>query len=287
VLYDKLLFERWCREHGFPVAHTLLEVRAPGWPAARAALAALPSADLFSKPADWSRGDGARRWRYDGRGGYVGSDGRARHGGELLAELAEQSREIAQSGDRLSGRILVQACLRNHRELAALSSGALCTARIQTYRWPGAAARLLAAVYKMPVGEAAADNFHFGGVAAAVELESGRLGEAVHHTPKGNVLVDRHPETGAPIAGRELPYWDEAVRLALRAHGALRHLATVGWDVALTDDGPVLVEGNTVPNPVLVQLASGVPLGRTPFVACINAHMRECFGLPWEPAGAP
>jgi hypothetical protein len=53
-----------------------------------------------------------------------------------------------------------------------------------------------------------------------------------------------HPVSGAQIKGTRLSIGPDAVRLALRAHEALDTPWTVGWDVALTPDGPMLIEGN-------------------------------------------
>ena len=56
------------------------------------------------------------------------------------------------------------------------------------------------------------------------------------------VWHDTHPLTGGRIAGRVLPHWQEAVDLAIRAHAAFSEWAVIGWDIAWTPDGPVLLE---------------------------------------------
>jgi hypothetical protein len=275
LLTDKRLFDQWCRESGLPTVPTLMEIEDGRVTPSAGADATLPDCDLFSKPADLAGGAGAQRWLYDGAGGYVGADGRSRPAAALLEELAVASR--IPTKQRASGRILLQRCLRNHPSLLPLTPGGLCTVRLVTYRWPRAEARLLLAAYKMPTGTSAADNFHFGGVAAPVDLATGRLGRPVFRRGALIVEIERHPDTGTVIEGHQLPFWDEALALVLRAHDAVPRLAAIGWDVALTGEGPILVEGNTLPNPVLSQTPSGVALGDTPFLRCMNAHVRECF----------
>jgi glutathione synthase/RimK-type ligase-like ATP-grasp enzyme len=56
-----------------------------------------------------------------------------------------------------------------------------------------------------------------------------------------------HPITGTGIVGFQVPLWDESLRLTQEAAKLVPEVAYVGWDVAVTPDGPVLVEGNEFP----------------------------------------
>ena len=119
----------------------------------------------------------------------------------------------------------------------------------------------------MPVGTSAADNFDAGGIAAPIDVETGRLGRAVRKRGTASlVAVDAHPDTGAVIAGRELPQWRTVRAVTCRAHALLPSLGFVGWDVAITPDGPVLVEGNQSPCCMLSQMPSRDPLGTTAYI---------------------
>jgi hypothetical protein len=53
-----------------------------------------------------------------------------------------------------------------------------------------------------------------------------------------------HPVTGAPTVGVQLPEWDAVLALVSRAAEAFAPLRAVGWDVAITDGGVVLLEAN-------------------------------------------
>ena len=54
----------------------------------------------------------------------------------------------------------------------------------------------------------------------------------------------RHPDTGTEIAGQILPGWRAAQDEALRLMRLLPFINYVGWDIVLTDAGPVFLEGN-------------------------------------------
>ncbi len=55
------------------------------------------------------------------------------------------------------------------------------------------------------------------------------------------------------------------VDLALLAHERLGEPCFVGWDVALTINGPILLEGNDKFGVDLAQMPSGQPLGETKY----------------------
>lgn len=65
--------------------------------------------------------------------------------------------------------------------------------------------------------------------------------------------MDRHPNTGAQIAGATLHRWDEVRAFAIAAHKVFGDRVIVGWDIAVTPDGPVLVEGNGAPDLDIMQ----------------------------------
>jgi hypothetical protein len=91
----------------------------------------------------------------------------------------------------------------------------------------------------------AVDNWTQGGLSARVDLETGVLGKATR-LPDGDRLewFERHPDTGAPIEGSVVPYWDEVVATVLQAARSISFLEYVGWDVIVTADGPVVLEAN-------------------------------------------
>lgn len=103
------------------------------------------------------------------------------------------------------------------------------------------------------------DNVDCGGMAARINLEDG-----VITTPaadkQGNVF-EKHPMTGTPFVGFTLPYFDEAKTMCLEAMRVVPQLRFVAWDVAITPDGPVFIEGNSFPSHAVPQFAAHYPDG--------------------------
>jgi len=91
------------------------------------------------------------------------------------------------------------------------------------------------------------DNITQGGLDAAVDLETGRLGKGARMTPEGRPeFHEHHPDTGARIEGVVVPHWRETLSALLAVAEKYPNLPYVGWDVLITDDGFRLLEGNNM-----------------------------------------
>jgi hypothetical protein len=126
---------------------------------------------------------------------------------------------------------------------------ALQTVRINTVIDRGGRCRIVRPFFKAAVGDNVADNIHrgaSGNIHVDVRAEDGVLqpGQLTTRDGRGVVPVPVHPETHVRFEGIKLPFWAEAAALAEEAAGKFLPLRTLGWDVALTGDGPVIVEAN-------------------------------------------
>ena len=85
-----------------------------------------------------------------------------------------------------------------------------------------------------------------GALLAPVDPETGRLGMAVGPTAELQVTrpVERHPETGARYQDVVVPEWAALKEMVVRAAREFDELPCLGWDIAVTTDGPVLIETN-------------------------------------------
>ena len=203
----------------------------------------LPDVDLFVKPLIGCGGKGAERW--DRVAPRRWSDGTSIFSDRQLLERF-----------RLRGRpLIVQRRLRPHPSLQALTSGALPTVRLLTCLDERNLPEAIAAVFRMSVGaNRTVDNFHAGGLACAVSLGNGELGVASDLGADARLgWCVEHPTTGTRIAGTRLPYWKELKNLGRRAHQAFADRVLIGWDIAITAAGPVIIEGNRGPDLDIMQ----------------------------------
>ncbi len=201
-------------------------------------------------------------------------------------QLSEDHFTIGALADALrsdgSGRVVVQARLQNHPAITALSgTTTLQTTRIRCLVTSDGQVLAGGCFFKIAVGNRVVDNIdggRTGNFLAAVRLGDGTLGTPVAYsrTDRGIETVERHPETACPLRGFRLPFWDEARKLAERASLLFFPLRTIGWDIAITPTGPVLVEGN--PNWDPTNLLAASPADEwyaEEMAALLNALRRE------------
>jgi hypothetical protein len=118
------------------------------------------------------------------------------------------------------------------------------------------------------------DNAHAGGIAAAVDVATGVLGPASDLGISARLgWLDHHPTTGARITGMKLPYWDSLRSLVTRAHSTVRGAVVLGWDVAITPDGPLLIEANGGPGLEIMQRANRQGFSRGRFGQLLAHHL--------------
>ncbi len=141
------------------------------------------------------------------------------------------------------------------------------TLRVVTMHPAGGAAFIAAAAQRFGTpASMPTDNWSQGGISVSIDIETGTLGRGTARpTPTVPARwVDRHPSTGAQIAGTVIPNWP-SIRVGLvDAASKMPFLPYVGWDVIVTDDGFTLVEGNKFPELGVVQVHA--PLMKDPRV---------------------
>lgn len=143
-------------------------------------------------------------------------------------------------------RYLLQEAVRAHPASAALWSGSLNTIRVLAVRTADGRVVLPRAVQRIGRSTTGAvDNYSSGGLVAWVDIADGTIGPVMSKVDRpGRRLFETHPETGVQITGQRVPRWPETVQLVLDLMDAFPDAAHVGWDMAVSKDGPVVVEGN-------------------------------------------
>ena len=103
------------------------------------------------------------------------------------------------------------------------------------------------------------DNVDCGGMAARIDLDSGKL--LTVGADKQGQTFEVHPITSTPIVGFTIPYWEAAKAMCLKAAQRVPQMRFIAWDVAITPDGPTFIEGNSFPSHAVPQFAAHYPDG--------------------------
>lgn len=203
------------------------------------------AAGLFVKPRRGCGGRGAFSLVKEGGGWRV-------NGGPPTDWPALRSRllRLAETDD-----LLVQDRLTARLDLAdPAADGRAPVLRLTSACAPGQPPFLHSALLNIPVPGRDSRHFLHGEIHAPINPADGRIACGVSFARPQERLTAL-PWNGAPLAGRDISGFFDAVAMASVAAAMIPPLPLVNWDFILTDDGPVLLEGNSAGNWILTNLA--------------------------------
>ncbi|WP_419024210.1 sugar-transfer associated ATP-grasp domain-containing protein [Emergencia sp.] len=96
------------------------------------------------------------------------------------------------------------------------------------------------------------DGYEGGGIFAPVDVTTGMICKDGLDLDSKTYKV--HPVSQKPINGFQIPNWDKVLQLAETAARKLTGVHMVGWDIAVTETGASLIEGNSESNYQFAQL---------------------------------
>jgi hypothetical protein len=136
---------------------------------------------------------------------------------------------------------LVEEKVSNSDQLNALYPYSLNCFRVITIKLDGRPCKIFTWGLKLGCGKSVVDNIGAGGIYVIFD-EKGR---SIGAWPKGYEQVfTHHPDTGAPLVGIQIEGAESVRELALEASRKFSFMGTIGWDIGLTEKGPVIIEGN-------------------------------------------
>ena len=187
--------------------------------------------ELFIKPLDEQEGHGINKLKI---------------GDVDLATIYE---------DLKSKNAIVESIIRQNHQMI-LGNKSVNSARILTVVDKSNKAHVLRAGLRVGVGDSIVDNYTAGGVLYEIDIKTGIID---HKGIQGeNYDIIYHPGTDICMLGFQLPNWNKAIEAVTKAAEKIPQCRFVGWDVAFTQEGVELIEGNH--NPGLFTLESlGTP----------------------------
>lgn len=186
-----------------------------------------------------------------------------KYGGKGIRVFEVPNENISAVYEELKGMDegIIESLVVQHHEMQKLSVNAVNTVRIVTVMTNDSSigietgkVHFLYAGIRMGSGDSIVDNLHSKGVIAALDIDTGVVvTDGINIEGKA---FKTHPDTGTVIKGFKVPYFQEAKDMV--AEAGLKHAGYLGWDVAITENGPILIEINSNPGPTMIQIPYGI-----------------------------
>jgi hypothetical protein len=145
--------------------------------------------------------------------------------------------------NRLDRPHLIQERIQQHEKMSSLHPHSVNTIRLVTFNNDGKV-QVLSATQRIGTHGRSQDNWAAGGIIVRIDLATGRLHDEGLFKPGYGGRVREHPQTHVSFSGFEIPYFHDAVKLATKLHEYLYGIHSIGWDIAIAETGPVIIEGN-------------------------------------------
>lgn len=188
-----------------------------------------PSGVYFAKPIDGECGGGIVKFSVESSNiQYLGEQITSHELEKLLKE----------------GQYIIQRQLIQHPEMERLYPKSVNTIRLTTVRNPkNGEIEILPPTLRIGAHGSYVDNFSRGGVIVAMNTNSGHPAEWGYYKPMYGFKSQIHPDTLIKFSTFVVPFYEEVKKKAIFFHSFL-NLHSIGWDIAISPEGPVFIEGN-------------------------------------------
>lgn len=185
--------------------------------------------DVIAKPSDGMMGKGVFSLQIKDSIVYI--DGEQHSLEELIDVL-------------LSANYILQERIIQHERMGVLCPSSVNTIRLQTVMDKDGHVIPFGPMLRIGRVGHAVDNWAKGGVIIGIDDNTGKLKEMGFLKPKYGTRISEHPDTHIAFLGYDIPFFKEAVTMAVSLHQMMYRSHSIGWDIAITNTGPVFIEGN-------------------------------------------
>jgi alpha-L-glutamate ligase-like protein len=242
---DKLITKRLAEEHQIPTPPLYHVIEYHG-DMAKLKMALGEKREFVVKPARGAAGSGIVLITDRTEEGFVKQSGEKISWKDLTYHISGILSGIY-SLEGLEDRALFEALVHPDPVFAAVTFRGVPDIRIVVYRGVS-----VMGMVRLPTqasdGKA---NLHRGAIGVGIDMVKGITLTAVHRSQ----IVTHHPDTGNPVSGLQVPYWESMLQMAARALD-MTGLGFLGVDIVIDwQQGPLLLELNARPG-LQIQVAN-------------------------------
>lgn len=165
---------------------------------------------------------------------------------------------------------ILQEGLENTGFLKEIHPHSLNTFRIMTFFDNKKGAKVIYAILKAGNNKASTDNAHTGGIYVGVNLKNGTLMDRGFDEDLNDFTL--HPLTKIDFRNKKIEGFRKVIKIAEKVGNRFPTITFVGWDIALTKKGPVILEGNSSPGLTIIQRTYG---GLKKFYDLANEYIKN------------
>jgi hypothetical protein len=236
---------------------------------------------LFIKPLQGSHGRGCVGVRR--RLPSQGQDAEQRLeliDGSTLPLAGFATHQLRRSGDQA----IVQDMIAPHPALRPVCGDACPTVRVVT-SLVGGDVTVVFAVFKLPSARSLVDNLHSATAERPVHLVSLEASSGAFGSWRIYDGREARPCPSPLPALDALPFWTHCLEIVATLHRLDPRTVLFGWDIAVSDRGPVVIEANARPGIDLFQLAMNEGFqvaARRPLLRSLDERARWIRGRRWR-----
>ena len=150
------------------------------------------------------------------------------------------------------GKVVLEELVEQSGEMAAFNASSVNTVRCITLN-TRRGIDILCTVLRVGRDGHFVDNAGFGGLFAGIEEKTGIVN--TDGCSKINERFAMDPDTGKTFKGFQLPDWQALIDMCCEMARKIPTVRYIGWDMAHTDQGWIVIEGNNCPQIGMVQIA--------------------------------
>lgn len=155
-------------------------------------------------------------------------------------------KELKLSSTLNSNPLVFESVVHQTKQFAQFNESSVNTVRFMTTLWPNGTAKVIATFVKIGRAGRCVDNAGGGGnVDVCVDIETGEIKNAIQYDGWRNIKeISVHPDSGCQLNGAFIENWQSLKEKVKGFQQAFPYCKAAGWDIAITDDGPVVIEIN-------------------------------------------
>jgi hypothetical protein len=155
-------------------------------------------------------------------------------------------------------KFIVQDRIIQHEEMNRLNPSCINTLRMLTIR-TGNTYNMYSAYLRVGINNNFVDNSLSGNIMIGFDNNTGKLMKYAYTNDSKmyQEKLDVHPQTKVVFSDFTIPCYQEAVEMVKSLHGVFQQFFMIGWDIGITPEGPIVIEGNNITELYSFQVSYG------------------------------